>query len=319
MKLKDMARELNVSVSTISRVLSNDETLKIKDSTKSKIINFALKNGIEINTKKKIDEVLIITNYKDITELDDPYYLNLRIMLENELTMNSFKFKIKKYKENIKLDKYNILIGSFNEKQLEYLNSQNKYIILCDSYTNIKSIDCVTFDYKNSVKSVLDKLYNLNHRKIAFIGGKEKDIEDFRQEYYVKFMLKNNLYNEDLIYIDKFNSKTGYDGILSIFSKIDPTAIFVANDNIAIGCYKALKELNKNVPDDVSIIGFNDLDFSEFMLPSLTSVHIYTNNIIKETVKLLIEQYNKKKNYSKRVLLDTTLIIRDSITKNEKI
>lgn len=316
MKLVDISKKLNISISTISRVLSNDETLKIKDSTKQKILNFALENGIKINTKKKNDTILIITNYSPQTEIDDTYYLNLRILLEKELSINSFNFKIKPFTNNMKLEKYNILIGNFNFEQMNYIEKQNKNVIMCDSYSNRFNIDCVTFDYKQSVYSVLDLLTEYNHKEIAFIGGIDDLYEDdFRKKYFIKYLNKKNIFNEELIYVDKFNSKTGYEGTLKIFEKNNPTAIFVANDNIAIGCYKALKEIKKNIPKDVSIIGFNDLEFSEFMEPRLTTVHIYIPNIVKETVSLLLTQYNKKKTYSKKILLNTKIIFRDSVTK----
>ena len=89
--------------------------------------------------------------------------------------------------------------------------------------------------------------------------------------------------------------------------------IFVATDEIALGCYKAAKEFDKKIPEDISIIGFNNLDMSEYMIPPLTSVQVYMDNIINETVNLLKERMTHNKNYTKKILLETKIIERDSV------
>lgn len=313
MKLKDLANELNISISTISRVLSNDKNLKVKDETRNIIIETAIKNGYKF--KNKGNDVLIVTSYKKQVESDDPYYLSLRDLIEKELIKNHFSFKVVEYSSFINFKKYNIFLGAFTDEQLETIRNNKKTNILCDSFTNKENIDCVSFDYKYSVYTVLDTFINKGHTKIAFIGGKDNNSKlDFREEYFRKYMTNYKLLDEKFIYIDNFNSKTGYDGVKQIFSNTNqPTAIFVANDSIAMGCYKALKEEKKKIPNEVAIIGFNNLEFSEFMIPPLSSVQIFMNHIVKETILLLKENIDSKRKYSKKIIINTKLLIRESI------
>ncbi|NYV27847.1 LacI family DNA-binding transcriptional regulator [Streptobacillus felis] len=313
MKLKDLSKELNISISTISRVLSNDQNLKVKEETRNVIIETAIKNGYKF--KNNINDVLIVTSYKKQVESDDPYYLTLRNLIEKELVKNHFNFRVVEYSSFISFKKYNIFLGSFNDEQLENIRNNKKINILCDSFTNKENIDCVSFDYKHSVYTVLDTFINKGHTNIGFIGGKDNNSKlDFREEYFRKYMKDTNLLNDDYIYIDNFNSKTGYDGVKKIFKKkINPTALFVANDSIAMGCYKALKEMKKKIPSEVSIIGFNNSEFSEFMIPPLSSVQIFINHIVKESVLLLLEHSESKRKYSKKIILNTKLLLRESV------
>lgn len=314
MKLIKMSEKLGISITTISRVLTNDPNIKVKESTKNKIIEFALENGYEFKNKENKKEVLIITSYNKETEIEDPYYKELRILLEKELIKNNFKYKNIEYNNKIKFNKYNILIGHFNKNQLKDISNNNKINILCDSYTNEENIDCISFDYKHSVYNVLNVFIKRGHNKIAFIGGRDSyGSVDFREKYYKNYMIKNNKYNDKYIYVDKFNSATGYKGIKEIYKNNNPTAIFVANDTIAIGCYKALNEIGKIIGKDVSIIGFNNSDFAEFMTPQLSSVQLFINNIVKETIALLIEHITLKRKYSKKVTLSTKLVKRESL------
>ena len=300
--LSEISKIAGVSISTVSRVLSEDETLKVTDEIRNKIIKIADENQYKRKRKKsknlnEYEEVMILKNYDEETEIEDAYYYYLRTKLENKLKKN------------------NILIGSYPEKILSDLSKKRCNLILCDSYSDKENIDCVTFNFKNSVYKVLDYIINRGHSNIGFIGGKDsEEKQDFREKYFTKYMKKFNMYKKENIYIENFDFKTGYNKTKEILSLEEyPTALFVATDEIALGCYKAAKEFNKKIPEDISIIGFNNLDMSEYMIPSLTSVQVYMDNIINETVNLLKERMIHNKNYTKKILLETKIIERDSV------
>lgn len=315
MKLIDLAKQLNLSPATVSRVLAKDPTFNVKEETKKLIIDTAISSGYKFKTRtKKNKEISIITSYSKEAELEDTYYLNLRAKLEQELANIGFSTINTEFSFSMELNEYNILLGAFSYEQLESLiKHTDSKIILCDSYTR-RSIDCVAIDYKNSVFSVLELIVSKGYSKIGFIGGKDADSIDFRLDYFTKFTTKNNLYNQDFVYIDSFNSKTGYEGIKKIFSnELTPKVIFAGNDNIALGCYKALKELNYTIPNDIAIIGFNNTEFSGFMSPPLTSVNININSIVTETLHLLKERMKGERKYAKKILLETEIIKRESL------
>lgn len=318
MKIIDLAKKINLSVSTVSRVLSNDPTIKVREETKRLIIEEARKNNVKIKDMT-YKNILIITAYNKEVEVIDPYYLNLRSLLEMKLKKANFNFEVVEYSSKIKFNKINIFLGSFKSEDIENISKNKKYNIFCDSYVSIDNIDCVAFDYKMSVFNAIDELYEKGHRNIGFIGGNDHNNDiDFREKYYVKYMEEKNIFDSNNMYIESFDSITGYNGVLKLFAKKNiPTALFVANDTIALGCYKALKEMKISVPSDVSIIGFNDSDFAKFLSPSLTSVNINVDNMLDETVKLIEEKVSTNRNYSKKIFLPTMISKRESVEFNK--
>ena len=96
-----------------------------------------------------------------------------------------------------------------------------------------------------------------------------------------------------------------------------PSAFFLANDSIAIGAYKAVEEHKLSIPEDISIVGFNDISITQYMSPPLTTVKIYTDFMGETTVSLLMERIRDGRKLSKKVILPTELVIRKScIEKN---
>jgi len=94
-----------------------------------------------------------------------------------------------------------------------------------------------------------------------------------------------------------------------------PTAVFCGNDSIAMGAYKAIRENKLKIPEDISIIGFNDLKLSQYSIPPLTTIKIDTKLIAQETVNSLIELLEGKRDYHKKVFLPIELIERESCQK----
>ena len=97
-----------------------------------------------------------------------------------------------------------------------------------------------------------------------------------------------------------------------------PSAFFVGTDTIATGVLKALYENNINVPNDISIIGFNDLIASQHTIPPLTTVRVHIEHLASASVDLIMERINKHRKYSKKVIIPSELVIRDS-TKDVKV
>lgn len=95
MKIIDLAKKINLSVSTVSRVLSNDPTIKVREETKKLIIEEAKKNNVKIKDMT-YKNILIITAYNKEVEVTDPYYLNLRSLLEMKLKKANFNFEVVK-------------------------------------------------------------------------------------------------------------------------------------------------------------------------------------------------------------------------------
>ena len=107
--------------------------------------------------------------------------------------------------------------------------------------------------------------------------------------------------------------KNGYDLTKRMLKeKVRPTAVFVENDTMAVGAYKAIAEEGLVIPDDISIVGFNDQASAKYMVPSLTTVKLSTEYLASAAVDLLLENIDGSRPYKKKVIIPTKLKIRKS-------
>lgn len=340
--IREVAKYAKVSITTVSRILNNDEYFSVTIETKKrvleavKVLNYEKKN---LKNKKNNRNVSIIKSFDERIESEDPYFISLKIDLENALKRKGIKNKIYNLKDlnnneenllNFIVCSAVIVIGEIKKEQLKFLKSLNKNIICVDAYNPENSVDYIKFDTKNSVELGINYLLKLGHKKIGLICGRNQIVQnlvDFREYYFIEIMKKLNLYNEKFIKIGEFSADSGYKMAKEMlneneiidknkaFSKNEITAIFCGNDSIAMGVYKAVREKKMKIPEDISIIGFNDLKISQYMIPPLTTVKIDTKIIAEETINVLMELLENSRKYRKKVYLPVELIERESCTK----
>lgn len=328
--LKDIAERAGVSLSTVSRVLNYDETLNVLDSTRKRIFQIAHELDYVTTKKKRVNkstrQVCILKGYSEEEEIVDTYYLSIRLALEKELKEKGIDYmaisKDGLYDEKLKEADGILAVGAFSKEEADTLRNINSTVVFVDSHPDNDSLDCVVVCMKSVVKKALDYLISLGHERIGYIGGtgfRDKN-DNFhyenREKYFRQYMSNINLLNEDYIRIGKFTPASGYQLMKSIISSGNyPTAFFIGNDSIAIGAYKAIMEMGLSIPGDISIVGCNDISTAQYMVPSLTTIKIYVDFIAQVAVELLQERIVEGRELSKKIVLPTKLIIRDSCSK----
>ena len=303
--IRDVAKLAGVSIATVSRILNNDEYFGVTLETKRKVLDAVKKlNYKKKDRKKKIKQlsVSIIKSFDEKIESEDPYFVSLRLDLKYALKKKGIRtkvFELQMFEKDedtlISLITSNaiVIIGEIKSSQLNFMKSLNDNIICVDAYNFDNSIDYIKFDMKHSVKLVIDYLLKLGHKKIGLLVGRNqivRNLVDFREEYFIEIMKELTLYDERFVKVDEFSPQSGYMMMKEILELEEyPTAVFCANDSIAMGAYKAIREKNLKVFTDISIIGFNDLKISKYMTPPLTTLRIDTKIIAEETINVLIE------------------------------
>jgi len=318
--MKDIAQKVGVSIATVSRVLNYDENFAVSDEVKRKIfeaaeeVNYYPKKYRRTKTYKKI---LIVKAYSEKVELEDTYYLSLRVTIERLLRMNEFFAEIKD--DNLSLEELEnyhgvIILGNLEEKKLYSFLSKNLNIILVDFSCDNPYVDSVVVNYKLGVKQALEYLLVLGHKKIGIISGRENTGNmDMRELYFRKFLQEKNLLNENYIFYGDFTPHGGYMAAKEMLNLPDkPTAIFVSNDSMAIGCYKAIYELGLKIPEDISIVGFNNTSISRFMTPPLTTVNVSVEEMAETSLYLLKDRLKRNRKIGKKVTISTELLVRES-------
>lgn len=328
--INDIAQKAGVSISTVSRVLNQDETLNILPETKRKIFEIAeeldYKKKEQVKRKKKLT-IGLHTSYSPEDELSDTYYLSVRIAIEKQME------KEKQKKVNISFNeapaKYAsvdgiICLGSYDSQLVKKIEELNKPIVFVDCSPDVNKFDSVVISYKQIVESALEYFTTMNHEKIAYIGGIDVDsmgneIMDSRLEFYESYMKKLEIYREEYVKIGNFTPKFGYTSLNELLQLQEPpTAVFVANDSVATGCYRSANELGKRIPEDISIIGVNDISAAKYMSPSLTTMRLYMEFMGEEAVKLITERIYEERTICKKIVIPAKLMERESVVRLEK-
>ena len=323
--LKDIAKLAKVSVATVSRVLNYDETLNVSPETRQRIFEAAEKLEYKKHKKKRKRKVNgkvgLYYSYSLEEELLDPYYLSIRISVEKELRTKGYQL-IKVFKESpqdvLKEIEGLLCLGTFKSDDIQTIKSFNKPCVFIDSNPDKEFFDSVEIDLESATRRALEYLFDLGHRRIAFIGGEETDIfgnqkKDFRHLVFEQFLKEKNCFDGRFVKIGDYTPESGYRFLKELLNySPSPTAVFVANDTIAVGCYKAAHELNRRIPDDLSVVGFNDIPTAKYMVPPLTTVKLETDIVGETAVDLLFDQMNSKRDVSKNVIIHTKLIVRES-------
>ncbi|MFC6463973.1 LacI family DNA-binding transcriptional regulator [Marinilactibacillus sp. GCM10026970] len=326
--LKDIAEKAEVSTSTVSRVLNYDPTLSVGDETKKRIFEAAeeleYKNHRKKITQKKY-KVAIVNWYTEEEELNDLYYLSIRLGAEQQAQLMDYEIVRVYHREEEKMDSdlAGILaIGKFSPTQVKKLREQAPHVCFVDYIPDDRADDTVLIDFKEAMRQNIDYLIQTGHKRIGFIAG-EESYSDFsgtwtdpRTNHVKNYLKKKQLYNEQYFFKGAFRVQDGKDNMEKAITELGkenlPSAFIAANDAIAIGCLKALYEHQIRVPEEVSIIGFNDISTAKYITPSLTTVKVYTEEMGRSGIQLLHERIQEDREATKSVTVSTKLIKRDS-------
>lgn len=325
--IKEIAEMAGVSVTTVSRVLNFDDTLNVQDETKRRVFEAADRLEYQIKDKKKRKRKLklgFFCSYSPEEELEDTFYLSIRIAVEKKMEKEGFKkIQINEHivqEEAAKLDGI-ICLGTFSDSMVRKISEFQKPVVFIDTKGDLDRFDSVVVNLTHSVEKVLDYLVEEGHERIAFIGGCDidsdgKELEDVRIPIFRSYMEEKGLLREEYIKIGGFTPKYGYKlGKELLAIKERPTAVFCANDSLAIGCYKAIQEAELQIPEDISVVGFNDISMAKYLVPPLTTVHIPMDFMAERAVDVLAERISTNREISMNIAVSAKLIIRESVSR----
>ncbi|UTR16103.1 substrate-binding domain-containing protein [Salipaludibacillus sp. LMS25] len=333
--IKDIAKQADVSIATVSRVLNNDKNLSVAPETRERIMSIASElNYIPVRQRQQTKNKKPLVNKVEIGivmwcseeyEWEDTYFLSIRKGIENECNKRGIlvnKIVHLGNANNMQIGNIDgiIVVGETDEEtEIKMREKMHKNIVFVNDSPDCETFDSVVLDYEQATQKALDHLLTLGHTQIGFIGGGgnhdnvQKQKEDPRKFYYQKILQEKNLYNPTYIYevCDYFMSN-GYEAMKKALKDSNrPSAFFIASDAMAIGAIRALHEVNSQVPGDISLVSFNDIDMAGFVKPSLTTIKIYTEEMGKMAVKLLLDRLAGR-DVPVKAVMPSKLIIRES-------
>lgn len=176
-------------------------------------------------------------------------------------------------------------------------------------------IPSVNVDQFLGAQMAVKHLLSLGHQKIAHIAGPDNWYESKRRLDGWKSALLQAGFKNGFAVKGDWSARSGYRSVDKILQEGDFTAIFAANDSMALGALKRLRELGKRVPEDISIIGFDDISESEYFTPSLTTVRQDFEKVGEIALELLIDAIEKRDRSTFQIQISPELLVRESTTK----
>jgi len=329
-----VSQKVGVSVSTVSRVLNGkSEQYRISKSTQKLILDAAaelnyspnlLARGLRLNKTNTIGYI--------IPDIANPFFSRIADNVEKHARKKGYSVVICNSEEETNAEK--ILVKTLAERKIDgviispvgqeiqhilELKERNIPIILIDRYFPGKEIPFVTSDNYKGAFTAVKYLIENGHTKIACIQGLEDTQPVFERVRGYKDALKEFKLevDEDLIVGDSFSEENGYiETKLLLKNNKKPTAIFGLSNLISFGAMRALREEGLNIPDDMSLITFDDLPYLDYLSTPMTAVQQQGSEIGNIATKMLIDQIESGRNFEQEgIFLPTKLIIRSSVKK----
>jgi len=177
------------------------------------------------------------------------------------------------------------------------------------------SVSSVALDDRSVALQAMQHLIDLGHRRIAMITG--PDAEDCTRDRvggYKEALQKAHLaYDESLVVTGDWSATSGYLAFETLFRLPErPTAVFAQNDRMAVGLARAAREAGVSIPEQLSLIGVDDMPLASYFDPPLTTMHQDITSIGREAVRLLIKSVESKQECCQQLLLPVELVVRQS-------
>lgn len=327
--IKDIAKKAGVSISTVSRVLNNSKF--VSDDLKDRVQKIVDETGYKpnlvakglVNKKTKLIGVLIprISNnffsklIEGIEDISRTYGYNILLSTSyNDIEREIEYLNI--YKDR-QLDGVIFSVTEFAGELQEFFNkTSTPTVFLGQKLAQQEKYPYVTLDNILASYEATKYLTTLNHQRVAIMAGPESDIAtgDQRLEGYLKALEEAGLEINSNWQTRRYHTiDNGYQAAREIMSHQEkPTAIFACSDQQALGAINYLKEHGYNVPDDISVMGFDDIDLATVFRPKLTTVRQDPVEMGRTAASLLINQIEEKSAPSIENLAPYQLVIRES-------
>jgi len=329
--IKDVAKLAEVHPSTVSRVINDDS--RISEKTKNKVLLIIKKLGYTPNAiARGLKIKRTYTLGMLIPDITNPFFAEIARGVEDAANKNNFNVilcntddKLKKertYLEILKGKRVDgLILGTAHVKDKSILELEMKkfpYILIS---RNIEGLDknCIIVDDVEGGMMATEYLIKLGHRRIAHITGPLKTRSALNRLKGYKLALKkyNIEYMNELVEEGDFRIKGGYQAMKKFLKLLEPPrAIFAANDLLALGAMQAIQKKNFHIPEDFSVVGFNDIELASFVYPALTTIRQPMLEMGELAVKMLLRIIEEGEFNQRKIVLKPKLIIRESCKKN---
>ena len=325
--MKDVALSAGVSTATVSRALMTPE--KVSLLTRKRVDDAITETGYSpttlTRTLRRNESKTIVTIVPDIC---DPYFSEILRGIEDAAVENGYVILVGDSSQQQKREQsfvnlvYTkqvdgmVLLGSdlpFNASRQEQKNLPP--LVMACEYAPELELPTVHIDNLTAAFEAVNYLTKLGHKRVAELSGPESSsLCQFRHQGYLQALRRAGIaMNNAYIHYGNFTFEAGATAITQLLSlSSPPTAVFCHNDIMAIGATQKAKQMGFRVPQDISIMGFDDIEFSQYCDPPLTTISQPRYEIGRQSMLMLLELLKGNDVRSGSRLLESSLVVRES-------
>ena len=330
--IRDVAKKSGLSLSTVSLVINNRGNVSpgAREAVQKVVRELAYHptrsaRGLASKTSGNIGFILSDEHFSQA----EPFYTRIFLGTEFEARDHNYYILLTTVGNQFDPDVYVprfllernvdgiIIAGKVNEKLISHIDSLDLPIVLVDFEIKRAHHSAVLIDNWRGATLAVEHLLSLGHKRIAFIGGdvRHPSITDRYEAYQNTLHMAGVFLEESYEVTDE--EETSVEGGTSAAERLfasgaKPTAIFAANDAMAIGCMRHLKSRGLRIPQDVAIVGFDDIEISSHIEPHLTTVRVLKEEMGKIAVQRVVDSINAKTKTVVTTHVPVELIVRES-------
>ncbi|WP_090868251.1 LacI family DNA-binding transcriptional regulator [Oceanobacillus limi] len=333
--IKDVAKASGVSPSTVSRVIADNP--RITEDTKKKVRKAMKKLGYHPNVSarnlvaKSTKAIGVIMPSPANTALQNPFFPEVLRGISSVIHDERYSMSLStgETEEEIYQEVQRMVYGSYvdgvillysriNDRVTNFLLENDfPFVIVGKPYDHETEITHVDNDNFKAGKEITNYLIGKGHERIAFIGGSsELFVTMDREAGYNTALQEAGLINLDAYKIHteflKSGGREAVEYLLSLETR--PTGLVVSDDLISLGILSRLEESGFRVPQDFSLVSFNNVYLSEITRPALTTVDVKIYELGAQSAKALIEKTQNKDEPAKRIMIPHKMVYRDSVS-----
>ncbi|HHW21518.1 MAG TPA: LacI family transcriptional regulator [Clostridiaceae bacterium] len=330
--IKDIARVTGVSATTVSNVI-HGKSGRVSAETIEKINKAIIELGyvpnmsarsLVSNSSKVIGMINHIVPHNQSNIMEDPFQSSFIGAIERVLRENGYYLMLRTVETSEELLKFlrnwNVdgmfFTGIFKDEFFDLLSTLTIPIVLIDSYVQHPNFCNVGLEDFEGSYTATKYLISKGHRRIAFASPNIRDGGVLQERFYgYKAALTENSIPFDKRLV--FENEMDIESCLSLSKEIckipDITGIVVTADVMAAGIMAGLRRCGKKVPDDISVVGFDDISLCQMVTPTLTTIHQDIPLRGKIAVDMMLEMLEGKKPEKREVILPTYLVERESV------
>ncbi len=331
--LKDLANELGVSVSTVSRALNNHPDISLRLTEKIKKLALEknyISNPLAMGLLKAHTKMIGVIVPDIVTHFFASVISGIESIAKEKgyfIVISSSSESVENEKEcvdNLLRSRVEGIIACVSQETKEFSHFQklieNEFpLVFFDRICEGLPVPSVTVNGIEAVKSIIHHFKDNGHKRIAYISGpKYLSISKNRKKGYLEGLKECGLdFIPELLVECNLSSDDASLATKQLLNlEIKPDAIFGINDTIAFAAMKEIKKYGLKIPEDIALVGFTDEFHSTVVEPTLTSVTHPTYQMGREAARLFFNSIERGPSYSESIILPTELIIRDSSVKN---